>query len=212
MALLTSRLFCDRSVRIVEQGGKQTHVRVLPVTAPEISHVAVNSPKGRHAVFFPAFERLFTTVGGYRSAAGYRRKYDVIHRPLARRPQFCRLGCFPSIFRAGPRAADPRRVCIISEKVFDVLLGVIGGGIGLISRRRLCGARVCASGSRRTARLARPAPPRRLIGPSITPRPARPRPLPEPVRLSTLSAGPSVQIASRRVNAATRATEIEAYF
>lgn len=52
MALLTSRLFCDRSVRIVEQGGKQTHVRVLPVTAPEISHVAVNSPKGRHAVFF----------------------------------------------------------------------------------------------------------------------------------------------------------------
>lgn len=52
--------------------GARPRARALLVTAPEISHVAANSPTGgggAHSPFFPALVRLFTTVGGYRSAA-----------------------------------------------------------------------------------------------------------------------------------------------
>ncbi|PZC74867.1 hypothetical protein B5X24_HaOG207087 [Helicoverpa armigera] len=130
-----------------------------------------------------------------------------------------------------------RVLCIISEKVLDALLRVIGGGIGGASSRcarrpgRVCARRapVCVRLSGHTARLARPAPPRRLIGPSITAaararalHPAALRgakPAPAASRLSTLDPRAEGPVCSgrsrrlhRRVNAATRATEIEAYF
>lgn len=51
-------------------GGERPRAVALLVTAPEISHVAANSPAGMECTrrFFPTLVRLFTTVGGYRSA------------------------------------------------------------------------------------------------------------------------------------------------
>lgn len=63
---------CDLRARAddVGGGGKRPRAVALLVTAPEISHVAANSPAGMACTrrFFPALVRLFTTVGGYRSA------------------------------------------------------------------------------------------------------------------------------------------------
>ena len=78
---------------------------------------------------------------------------------FAHRPRFCRLGCFSSIFHRTYVAGNVHRVCvaplgarvlcIISKKVLDALLRVIGGGIGEASSRcarrraRVCAPRAC---------------------------------------------------------------------
>lgn len=173
---------------------------------------------------------------------GYRRKYGVIHRMNARfvctPPPFCRLGCFSSIFR---RTSLPRPtggttrsegIMYYLRKGSDALLRVIGGGIGGASSRAAgwpAAARVCASRGAARCSISAAAPPRRLIGPSITaaaPAPRRPR---RPARRASLHPLRRVSTFARkafgsicgtpprtkfhrRVNAATRATEIEAYF
>ncbi|KAL4713033.1 hypothetical protein ACJJTC_001087 [Scirpophaga incertulas] len=60
----------DQAFAFAFARGGRPRARPLPVTANEISHVAVNSQGWR---VFPISARLFTTVGGYRSG-GRRRE------------------------------------------------------------------------------------------------------------------------------------------
>lgn len=128
---------------------------------------------------------------------------------FAHRPRFCRLGWFSSIFLrtyvVGVCGSDRSEGimyylrkgsrCAFTCNRWWYRRGLISCAAGVCA----AGAPVCVRLSGHTARLARPAPPRRLIGPSITAaararalHPAALRgadPAPARVPLSTLGAG-----------------------